>query len=297
MTSHQSTAIAFESSRSTGSGPARSPPTRYSSTSPTPAGTSTAIRRARLPGSIVPKSAPNPSARAPSTRRALEQRARRHRRRQRAHRRQLGEQVQIRRARQAVGADRDAHAGRVEVLDRRRAGAGVPVAARTGDERRAARAQPRQIVARHLHAVHGEHARVEKAAVVEILHRATPGATHAASQAPSSSSSARHGPPPVRDELDFLGRLRRGARCRARTASRSTALRIARNTSGATEYGACAARLARTRSVGAERRRSRAARASTTASASGALKPKQLVEDDGRQRARARAARTSRACC
>ena len=41
------------------------PHTRYSSTSSVPAGTATASRRARFPGSIVPKSASKPSARAP----------------------------------------------------------------------------------------------------------------------------------------------------------------------------------------------------------------------------------------
>ena len=61
----------------------------------------------------------------------------------------------------------------------------------------------------HLHAVHGEHARVEEAAVVEILHRAarpaasTPDPTRRAPRAAS-----RHGPPPVADELDLLRRLR-----------------------------------------------------------------------------------------
>ena len=53
-------------------------------------------------------------------------------------------------------------------------------------------------------------------------------------------------------------------------ASRSTSLRIARNTSGATEYGACAARLALTMADGVSASISRRAR-STTASGSGAL--------------------------
>ena len=81
-----------------------------------PAGSATASSRARLARldrAVVVVEAER--ARRPA-RVALSSSARgRHRRRQRAHRRQLGEDVQIGRARQAVGADRHLHAGVVEV--------------------------------------------------------------------------------------------------------------------------------------------------------------------------------------
>ena len=200
------------------------PDTRYSSTSSVP-------RRhrdgeqpralARLERAVV-----GVEARAPARPAAWRCRAapRRHRRRQRAHRRPArrrrsgpacwpGCRCRPRRGRRRRRTRRAA-------APRRR----CAVAARTGHERRAARREPREIAARHLHAVHGEHARVEKAALVEILHRAArPARVHAGSQAPSSSSSARHGPPPVRDELDFLRRLRQVDAARRQAGSRSIA--------------------------------------------------------------------------
>ena len=70
----------------------------------------------------------------------------------------------------------------------------------------------------------------------------------------------------------------------ARTASRSIACRIARNTSGATEYGACAARLVRTRSVG-DQRIELTARLIDEAVGIGRVEPNQLVEHDAGERA------------
>ena len=125
--------------------PAAMPHTRYSSTSSTSAGQ----RRPRGARRACPARAcrarrPKPERAGADQRRALEQPARRHAGREPAHRRQLGEQVQVGDAGQAVGADRDRHARRVEPLERRRADADPLVAARAGHERRAARAQPRQ---------------------------------------------------------------------------------------------------------------------------------------------------------
>ena len=84
--------------------------------------------------------------------------------------RQLSEHVQIRNAGEAVGPEGDSHAHRVKRLQRRIAYAGVPVASRTRDDRRPERSQPRQGVAVTLDAVHGKHARVEKAKIGEVLH-------------------------------------------------------------------------------------------------------------------------------
>ena len=96
----------------------------------------------------------------------------------------------------------------VEVLDGRRPRPGVAVAPRAGHDRRATGREPRQIRGRHLHAVDGQHARVEKAAVVQKLHGADarrdplgiPDAHGLQKPAPRSSSRA--------NEFDFLDRFR-----------------------------------------------------------------------------------------
>src|SRR5256885_10074430 len=107
-------------------------------------------------------------------RRALEERRRRHAGRQRAYGSQLGEDVEIRRAGEAVGADRDADARIVELLNWRSARAGMAVAARAGDERRAVRRQPLQIVGGHLDPLDREHARAPETALLDAHHPPSP---------------------------------------------------------------------------------------------------------------------------
>ena len=65
---------------------------------------------ARLPGSMLPKSLVESERPRTDERRALQQAARRHRGREPPRLVQLGEQIQVRHARQAVRAERDVHA-------------------------------------------------------------------------------------------------------------------------------------------------------------------------------------------
>ena len=74
-------------------------------------------------------------------------------------------------------------------------------------------------------------------------------------------------------------------RCRRARPSRSTAAAIARNTAGATEYGAWAARLVRPRRCGA-RDADRLARAIDEGDRILGIEPDDLVEDDAVERAR-----------
>src|ERR1051325_3894690 len=129
-------------------------------------------------------------------------------RRESPHRRQFREDVEVVDAREAVGADGDADARLVEARDRRRAGARVQIAARTGDERRPARGKRSQIGVRHLHAVDRQRARTDESDVVEKLDRRArwrrpgriPHAEILEQRAPRPASRA--------DELDFLDGLR-----------------------------------------------------------------------------------------
>src|SRR5205814_5506881 len=105
-------------------------------------------------------------------------------------------------------------------------------------------------------------------------------------QTPTSSSSARQGPSPVRTKSVSSAD---SARCTLQGPSwwRSMASRIAWKTDGATEYGACAARLPRTdacsaglkscatgiESCGTGNERNTSTARSTTAAASGGLNP------------------------
>ena len=93
----------------------------------------------------------------------------------------------------------------VERLEGRSPGPGVAVAARTCDERDAARDQPREIAGRHLHAVHRQHAaNRESRSRRDIAPADRPERTHDGSHTPRSSRRTRHGPLPVCDELDLL---------------------------------------------------------------------------------------------
>ena len=136
---------------------AESPDSRYSSTSATVravAGRRGAGRACRARWSRVRR-----RSRAPARRRSValsRMRAAGTRGREAADLGHLGEQVQVLDAGQAVGADRDADARGVEAIDRRHAGAGPAVAARTGDDRRAGGRETRQLCVGQVHAVHGE---------------------------------------------------------------------------------------------------------------------------------------------
>ena len=133
------------------------------------------------------------------------------------YRRQFREHVEVGGAREAVGAHRNRDAGLVERLNRRGAGAAVAVTARAGDERDAPSGESRQIRGRHLHAMDGDGARVEKPRLVQILHRAhtrrDPLRVPCANLLQQDPPRSRRGP----DEFDFLGRFAEvhAARCEA----------------------------------------------------------------------------------
>ena len=137
--------------------------------------------------------------RAPIAGRALEERAAGTSGRQRAHRRQLGEQVEILDAGQAVGADRDAHARRIE---RAR-----PAARRRPTQRllrgqvtsvAPAAASSRELAVGELHAVDGEQPLATGARSRRGTRpAAAPAAATPDSRHPSASSNARHGPAAV----------------------------------------------------------------------------------------------------
>src|SRR5262249_45341146 len=101
---------------------------------------------------------------------AVEQLGGRNGRRELSELRQFSKDVQIRRARQAVGADRDRHTGSIELSDRRHTSAGAYVAARARDQRGAMGDQPLQIRCLHLPPMDGEYLSAQKSAFVEILH-------------------------------------------------------------------------------------------------------------------------------
>ena len=219
------------------------PLTRYSSTSLHAVRDAHGDQRGALPGSIVPNSSPKPSASAP-IRVALSSIARAGTSgRQRAHRRQLGEHVQILDAGQAVGADRDAHAGRVECVDGRAAGADPAVAARTGHDvappRPAAPARRRRAARR---------ARPAAASDSSPNARCTPPDR---SRAASIRDSTRPAP---RARAESARRRRAGTRTSSgdsprwmlASGVRACSPAIAANSAGDTEYGACGARLTRT---------------------------------------------------
>ena len=111
---------------------------------------------------------------SPVDRGAFEKHARRNGGREPPHLRELGKQVQIRNAREAVGANRDAYAGFEEFIDRRGAGAGTNISSRAGHERCAGGRKALELRRGNLDAVHHQHSVVEKPHPVEILDRARP---------------------------------------------------------------------------------------------------------------------------
>ena len=215
------------------------PLSRNSSTSLHCRGSSTAIISARLPGVSEPSSSPS---RAPCAdqRGALENLRRRHIRRQPPHRLQLGEQVQIVDAGEAVGADRDLHAGLVEALDRRIADAHPLVAARTGHQRRADRARRASAAVAELHTVDDQRPRVDDAdgdrGRSPDRNRESPVVTPRA----DDLEHAAPGAAALVEELDLLGRLAE-VNAHDRHGVSLTAARIALNSSSDVEYGACGA--------------------------------------------------------
>ena len=112
---------------------------------------------------------------------------------------------------------------------------------------------------RQLHAVHGQQRGSQHAACRSRYSTGPhPGGVQPSSQAPRSSSSRRHGPLPVAEELHLLRRLRKvHARARARTLSSSSADAPGR-AAGDTEYGACARQADAHASVADAASRSRA---------------------------------------
>ena len=179
----------------------------------------------------------------------------------------------------------------VELLDRRRAGAGVAVAARAGDERRAARRQPRRDRPCVICTPWTASTRSSRNPLSSRYCTGVPPAAPRPDPRRRAPRAARATAAAAADELDFLRPTPTGARCTART-DRDRRPRGSRgSTSGATEYGACAARLARTRSVGAERVDLAQRVARRAPSGSAALKPNQLVEHDRRRAGCAPAAR------
>ncbi len=84
----------------------------------------------------------------------------------------------------------------------------MAVTAGTRDERHAASDQPREITGRHLHAVHREHTRIEKAALVQILHRADAWGDPRRVPDPQLLQKGATRPTARLDELDLLDGLR-----------------------------------------------------------------------------------------
>ena len=184
----------------------------------------------------------------------------------RAHRLQLGEQVQVVDAGQAVGADRHRHARRdrtARSAARRRPPTGCCAGtSRASRPRSASRARLGVV---ELHAVHDQRPRVEDA---QVDRGTRPGRSRAPpsrrARRRSARSSARHGPRAGREKLDSP--RRDSPRCTLVIGRRwpSTASRIARNSAGDTEYGACGASVTRTL-AGCAPRRPRARPAPTSA--------------------------------
>ena len=261
------------------------PDTRYSSTSVTSSGTRTAMSAARLPGSMLPNVVAETERRRAGQRRALEQRARRHRRSDAPRLGKLAEHVQVVNARQAVGAERHLDVHRVERLERRRPDADVSLL-RGHDTSVTQASRSRVEIGRLRTARRGRQApsRSRKPISARYVHRRAPRRLpRSAFQTPSSSSSDRATvrcplagtrPPPA---------IRRGARVDTSAAVCVESRRIALNSAGETEYGACGARLNRTSSSDAERADRRActsqpARRRILA----AIESEQLVEDPRR---------------
>ena len=201
------------------------------------------MSRASLPGSIVPAVASSPSARAP-TRVALSSSiAAGTDGRQASQRGQLGKQVQVVVARQAVGPHRHGDAGPVEPPDRRVADADVAVASRTRDHRRAPRPQHVEVVVAALHGVHGQQPGIEHAHLLQIPDRRTGRGRPAWIPRPEPLQQLTPGArPPCR-----ATRLPPGDSARwtddGRNGVRACAARSPWNSCGDTEYGACGARL------------------------------------------------------
>ena len=187
------------------------PPTRYSSTSPTPAGTSTAIRRAALARLDRRRARRRTRARARPCRVALVEQPR-------------GRHVAARARRSAASSSNTFRSGALARLSvptatrtperRTPTTGGTPapvwrVAARTGDQRGADGRQPLEIGAVICTPCTDEHAGVEEA---RPRPRYSTGLDARRDPAPDPTcrpppAARRQGPPPGADELDLLGRL------------------------------------------------------------------------------------------
>ena len=200
---------------------------------------STARIRARFPGSSVPYSASKPSARAPCSVALSRSCDAGTRRRQRPHRRQLGEHIQVWRAGEAVGADGDRDAGGVEVARsaarRRRCAPLLRGQVTSVVPRAASRARSSRVICTPCTASTRASRKPESS---RILDRADARRDPVRIPRPTSSSKRAPRSAAGRDELHLLRATPTGARCRARKAGGRSRPRIARKTSGATEYGA-----------------------------------------------------------
>ena len=157
------------------------------------------------------------------------------------------------------------------------AGAGPAVAARTGHQRRARRRQPGQLGVGQLHAVHGQ----QPVATAARADRGTPPDRTPAAATPDSRRRAPRAAPRHRAAAVARGtRPPRATRQVHADSGRPATLasRSPRSSAGDTEYGACGARLMRTEAVDRQRRRSARRAATTRAAASGSVEADQLVE-------------------
>ena len=258
-------------------------------------GTRTASSSARLPGAI------EPSSRRIPARRRRQRRARERSGRPAtsgASRRTAAissNRFEALDAGQAVGADRHPDARLVEPLDRRHAGAGPRVAARAGDDRRAA-PPPGAPVRRRSDCTPCTASRraFEQPQPVEVLDRparraaATPGSRRRAISSSVAPRAACR-----REELDLLAPTRRDECCSGASAlaARDRAQQRRRHRIRRVRHHATAAA---TRSASAPS--SCRCASATTAPGSATRKPEQLAKDRRRQLAVEQRRRRSRAC-
>ena len=215
----------------------------------------------RLDRAVVGAEAQGPRA---DGRGALDQPPRGHGRCDAPRQGQLAEQIQIVDARQAVGAERDGHAGGVERRQRWNAGPDVGVAARTRDHR-GARCRGRARCRRPCTARRGRSAstRPESRAAAGRPPASTPAAATRRSRRPASRAGRATGP--SRRRAVALPRAIRPGAPSSRRRARWRRARMASKSAGETEYGACGARLKRMASLsGSRAAASMRARASAT---------------------------------
>ena len=233
---------------------------------------------------MLPNSSPNPSARRRSSVALSSRCARRHARRDAPRLGQLSEHVQVGDARQAVGAERHVDVHRVERLERRRHRRRRSVAARA---RRPASSPSAAARARsspsNCTPWTTSTPRSRKPRSDEIRDRRRPAAASRRSRRRARSSSTRARPVPSAANSTSSAD---SPRCTVVTAPgcASTSARIAGNSAGDTEYGACGARLTRTPPLVDARRLCRARGLADACRRVGVTEAEQLVEHLRRHR-------------